>query len=128
MHEILFKAKRKDNNEWVEGGYVYDKYSKSHYITKQLVNTHQLIEVIPETICQYTGLDDKNGNKIFENDKVKYDSGLGGHETSIIYYDEQILSLNMKTNFGYFYNGLCNLKNKKNIELIGNVWDVKYDS
>ena len=39
-----------------------------------------MIEVIPDTICQYTGLTDKNGNKIWENDVVKYEDAEADFE------------------------------------------------
>lgn len=67
--EILFKAKRKYSGEWVEGYYVYCR--KRHYIL-QILNKEigfderedKWIEVDAETLCQYTGLTDKNGKKI----------------------------------------------------------------
>ena len=71
MREIRFKAKRIDNGEWVEG-YLFrmsehhppfimlsDRYGESH-------------EVDPSTICQCTGLKDKNGKLIWENDVVGF--------------------------------------------------------
>lgn len=73
MREILFKAKRKDNSEWVEGYYLRDLY---HVSGKDIIFYRKDSDwftvytniVDPETLCQFTGLCDKNGKKIWEND------------------------------------------------------------
>lgn len=79
--EIKFKAKRKDNNKWCFGQVVFDKEKRTFIVEEvEVYNCDEnddlygikWYEVIPETVSQYTGLDDTNGRKIFENDIVFY--------------------------------------------------------
>ena len=68
MREILFRGKRPDNGEWA-CGFLVKMFGAYHIIDEGDENTSY--EVIPETVGQYTGLKDKNGNKIFEGDIIK---------------------------------------------------------
>lgn len=81
--EILFKAKRIDNGEWVEGQYVYitnplteDGKPIKHLICNGTNIFNDLID--PVTLCQYTGLTDKDGEKIWENDILRYSYDYDG--------------------------------------------------
>lgn len=69
----LFKAKRSDNGEWVVGYVVRYGYTgkEKYYIVPDYASDLYAIEVDPSTICQCTGLRDKNGKLIWENDIVK---------------------------------------------------------
>lgn len=129
MREILFKAKRKDNGEWVEGYYVYCR--KRHYILPALNKAigfdereDEWVEANPNTLCQYTGLTDKNGQKIWENDicdrKEKY--------PEIVTYNKGDWQLDYSYALGKEKHFCaCNLGfyacERKCVEVIGNVFD-----
>lgn len=127
MREILFKAKRIDNGKWAEGCLVID-HSRSSLFEYRMrpVESGALYAppINPETICQFTGLCDKNGNKIWENDicdrKEKYPEivKMTNGDWTLDY------SYALGRNYG---NSYCNLgfyvNERKYVEVIGNIFD-----
>lgn len=72
MREILFKAKTINGN-WVNG--LLSNKDDKWYISNK-AGMPFAYDVRPETLCQFTGLCDKNGNRIWDNDIVNTDSNL----------------------------------------------------
>lgn len=126
-NRYLFRAKRIDNGEWVCGSYVYTFCEdKNGIVVGVKVEKHWIVEengnmvwVDEDTICQCTGLKDKNGKKIWENDVALRTSSQGLFTGKIIYDKNGCLChREFQTDFEALLIG-----SDRNIEVIGNIFD-----
>ena len=126
MREILFRGKRIDNSEWVEGNlaaydlicpdYPEDTYNATgdYYGQTPYVG---FVEVIPETVGQYTGLTDKNGKRIFEGDICK--DSLGNCFVVEWEKESRFLGFTIESERRIVY-----INREPRVEIIGNIHDA----
>lgn len=132
MRDILFRGKRIDNGEWVEGIPITNKlgtficYEKNpHYFSQYFyMEIQDIAPVIPESVGQFTGLTDKNDKKIFEGDIVRV-TGLypdrDGEKR--IWRQSRVGEIFYYHSAFYFYKWLLCKTSEKCLEIIGNIHD-----
>lgn len=123
MREILFRGKRIDNDKWVYGYYApfaSNKGLKRAIYTGTENGCIIPLEVIPDTLGQFTGLCDKNGNKIFEGDIVKVTTGLEGYKST---YHSTIHRVTYVCNCGVAVFYPFDNSDMVEVEVIGNIYN-----
>ena len=123
MREILFRGKRTDNGEWVEG--LVARYNPKFDCANIVDGFESLVPVKTETVGQYTGLTDKNGKKIFEGDIVKHYNHCDIKEYSedigrVFYYTETCRFLRTSK---LFPDNCLEIYSSCEYEVIGNIYD-----
>ena len=136
MREILFRGKRLDNGEWVEG-YLYEHkpplvgivsendvpepskwfIARTGFADWNMPRPVELVEVDPSTVGQYTGRKDKNGKRIFEGNILNFDGTV-----FVCYWDDGNLEFglrNSEESIGMAYMAVYDA------EIIGNIHDNK---
>ncbi len=118
MREILFRGKRTDNGEWVEGGFTLDAIDNPR-ITIKTNDKMGLIfnEVSPESVGQFTGMVDKNGVKIFEGDIIAFEQ-IKNFRKRYIFPTAVIMEDNGRNGVGW-----TQFSPRENVRIIGNIHD-----
>lgn len=130
MREILFKGKRGDNGEWVEGNlFIPDDDNRPTEICIGTDIVRITYAVDPDTISQFTGLYDKNGERIYDNDilALRQEFGIRIKYTYIVVYfaDNGCLCSSYYKNKKYNHP-LFNEDGEAHIsdfEIVGNLFD-----
>ena len=116
MREILFRGKRTDNGEWVEGDLVHSYFKVGDTCINASKENLGFYEVDPSTVGQYTGLT-ANGKKIFEGDVFEWGYAGVKEFRYVVAFDAEIASFVGNRGFGFVsLNGI-------DIEIIGNIHD-----
>ncbi len=123
MREIIFKGKRTDNGEWVYGYYLQERACDD---VQHIIVTDDGVYFLinPKTLCQYTGVTDKDGKKIFERDIIKYFPVRDDlEEKGVIQWDKIRAGFIIKLLDGA-EDGFCKVTSTLHrCEVIGNVHD-----
>lgn len=126
MREILFKSKRLDNGEWVQGCLIKHEFDGRVYIgyvfedmQDGFVDT-DLVQVDPETVCQYIGIVDKNGKMVFGGDIVRLRTG---RDCKVVYkYNSEYCGFDLEPIAGFEYPA-PKFSAYMDLEVIGNIHD-----
>ena len=129
MREIICKAKRKDNNQWIEG-YYYKSWGcrngiryDEHFLHNYDLDDDYIINV--DTLSWFIGKTDIDGNKIWENDIVETENGF---HLQIVWSEKfnEFMYKNLNKGYDFMIGKVSELSaftRNKNVKVIGNIFD-----
>lgn len=143
MREILFRGKNNPDyypgtSEWFEGSYIHQTQFYGSPVDRHWIlfngefdmDFYDATVVYPDTVSQFTGIQDKDNKKLFEGDIIRFHAGyLQGHWTGVVEYaDGSFVAKGIKPyrmrsdQDDAFVVPLSDI-DKSTIEIIGNKWD-----
>ena len=120
MREIIFRGKiKRENGVWKRGDWVFGPFTHIEDGGIGSAFIYGKGEVFEETVGQYTGLDDKNGKKIFEGDIVKILFEDGTYEAGAVVWSDANARYKFHSPDGAAYG----IDRTVCMEIIGNIHD-----
>lgn len=117
--EILFRGRRIDNGEWIEGDLIHPAKDFAKWMIIKCIDGSMTEKVDPSTVCQYTGFTDEKGKKIFEGDIIQNSNS----RYVIVYYDDTATFIRAKIDSNTtVYLSQFSMRNE--FEVVGNRWDT----
>ena len=119
IRNTLFRGKRKDTGEWIEG-YFFKIWDRTFILCGMTNGIPGMVEVVPETVSQFICLTDRYEKKIFEGDIVNIITGINGYKST---YHSTIQEVKYIADSGIAVFRPFDNSDIVEIEVIGNIYD-----